>query len=294
MACVTIQLDIELEKYCNSQNLKADNKIFDYLFNIDGESYRKKRSKNFFGEYDRNTLKIKIGQEEYFIKKFVNKFNNKLFKKTYQSKSHQAKHERDAILELKKLDINTLTIAGYAEHVDGNDSKSFLITKAIEPNYELDIFCMKYIDYKDYFKLKRLLIKHIAKITRLLHKNGLNHRDYYICHYLIAINKLALTDDNINFNNINSDFLNSIFLIDLHRMQIRNKVPSRYIIKDLSAIMFSARGLKVTKTDYLRFIKEYLNCSNNSKPGDIKIAYKNNRIIFRKAARKAGRIVEKD
>ena len=46
-------------------------------------------------------------------------------------------------------------------------------------------------------------------------------------------------------------------LIDLHRAQVRDKVPRRWRDKDLSGLYFSALNIGLTERDKLRFLRTY-------------------------------------
>ena len=48
-----------------------------------------------------------------------------------------------------------------------------------------------------------------------------------------------------------------MYVIDLHRMQCRQRTPRRWIVKDLAAIYFSSMDLPPSKRDILRFVKHY-------------------------------------
>ena len=73
------------------------------------------------------------------------------------------------------------------------------------------------------------------------------HRDLYLCH--LHINK------EIDFNNI------QIYLIDLHRAQIRSKVPHRWIVKDLGGFIHSILQFDLTERDFYRFMMTYHDCT---------------------------------
>jgi hypothetical protein len=66
----------------------------------------------------------------------------------------------------------------------------------------------------------------------------MNHRDFYICHFLR--------------NNAGE-----LSLIDLHRAGIRSTTPERWVIKDLAGLYFSSKNLGLTQRDYFRFMKVY-------------------------------------
>ncbi len=90
---------------------------------------------------------------------------------------------------------------------------------------------------------KRKLIIKIAEIARGMHTQGMNHRDFYLCHLLLD----QTTQQG-----------SKLFLIDLHRAQLRRRVPARWRTKDLGGLLFSALETGLTQRDILRFIRAYL------------------------------------
>jgi hypothetical protein len=48
-----------------------------------------------------------------------------------------------------------------------------------------------------------------------------------------------------------------MYLIDLHRVQLQEKVPRRWIIKDLAGLYFSSMDIGLNRRDILRFMKFY-------------------------------------
>jgi len=85
----------------------------------------------------------------------------------------------------------------------------------------------------------------VARMTRRMHQAGVNHRDCYICHFLLHIDQPPTAD---NFR---------LSLIDLHRAQIRPRVPRRWRDKDLAGLYFSALNIGLTRRDKLRFLQTY-------------------------------------
>jgi heptose I phosphotransferase len=108
----------------------------------------------------------------------------------------------------------------------------------------LEDFCREWPEAPPAFPLKLALIQKVADIARSLHQNGVNHRDFYLCHFLLERNSLAEKPVRI-------------FLIDLHRVQIREHTPLRWIIKDLGGLFFSAMEIGLTRRDLFRFMKAY-------------------------------------
>lgn len=90
-----------------------------------------------------------------------------------------------------------------------------------------------------------MIIKRVATMVRKMHASGINHRDCYICHFLLHLpfegNEEAL----------------KISVIDLHRAQIRSKVPRRWRDKDLIGLYFSSMNIGLTQRDVWRFMKVY-------------------------------------
>jgi hypothetical protein len=78
-----------------------------------------------------------------------------------------------------------------------------------------------------------------------MHQNGVNHRDFYICHFLLQ-QPWDGTEENLH-----------LYVIDLHRVQCRNKTPRRWVVKDIGSLHFSAMELGLTRRDLLRFMREY-------------------------------------
>jgi hypothetical protein len=145
-------------------------------------------------------------------------------------------------------------------------SESFLITKGIKDCVTLETYAESCLKTKT-FTEKTVLIKKTAILSRKMHQSGFNHRDFYLCHLLIG------TKEN------NKD---ELFIVDLHRVDIRKKVPERWIIKDLAALNYSAKSKNITRTDKLRFIKYYLSTgkiSEQDKLFILKIIKKTNRMI---------------
>lgn len=123
--------------------------------------------------------------------------------------------------------------------------KSFLVTRAIEPAVDLDTYTRTWRDNSPQTRWKRALIREVANIASAMHTNGLNHRDFYICHFLLRSDDTSDADKP------------SLTIIDLHRMQIRNATPLRWRNKDLAALSFSTLGIGLSKRDKLRFLRDY-------------------------------------
>jgi heptose I phosphotransferase len=76
----------------------------------------------------------------------------------------------------------------------------------------------------------------------------LNHRDFYLCHFLTR------DRDWSKWTPVDAVELT---LIDLHRVQRRDAVPARWLVKDLGGLLFSALDAGITGRDLLRFVAAY-------------------------------------
>lgn len=165
-----------------------------------------------------------------------------------------AENEYLAIKKLEQLNIDTMHIAGYG--IKGHNparQQSFIITDDLINTISLEDFCLQWKEHIPDFELKYNLISKLAHISRTLHQNGINHRDYYICHFLLDVGDI---------NNIKLDYKHlKISLIDLHRAQLRHKTPERWIAKDIASLYFSAMDIGLTRRDFYRFMKQYNHCS---------------------------------
>ena len=157
-----------------------------------------------------------------------------------------ARNEWEALNKLHELGIKTMTPVAFGEKGQ-NPAKqhSFLVTEELADMWTLEDFCDQWKSVPPAFSLKQAMVRKLAEITRVMHENGINHRDYYLCHFMLPKSP-APEPDNLNF-----------YLIDLHRAQIRENLPDRWRLKDLSGLYFSAMDYGFTCRDLYRFIKVY-------------------------------------
>ncbi len=160
-----------------------------------------------------------------------------------------AENEYQAIKALERLNIDTMTIVAYGQKGwNPARQKSFIITEDLINTVSLEDYCINWKYTKPDFKFKYRLIEKVASISRSLHNNGINHRDFYICHFLMD---MSMGTENLQADNI------KLSLIDLHRAQIRNNTPLRWRVKDIGSLYYSAMDIGLTKGDFFRFIKCY-------------------------------------
>lgn len=214
---------------------------FDTIINLQGQIYRQVKN--------RRTLKFGKGNKDYFLKVHQGVGWLEIVKNLLSLRLPilGAKNEKLAIEKLQQIGIETMTLAGYGKRgCNPANQQSFLMTEALDDTISLEDYCADWGKCSPDFTEKKQLIEKIAKITRQMHQHGINHRDYYICHFLAKKNNIL-----------------QLYLIDLHRVQIRERVPQRWLIKDLGSLYFSVLDLGLSKKDILRFLKHYTN--NNLK-----------------------------
>ena len=250
-----IYLDNEIEKY-----FSGFEDPFKKVKEIDGDVYRKTAN--------RITKKFVLKNKTYFLKYhgpigYVEILKNIL---KFQLPTVSARKEWNALQKLQSKGINCPSpIAICSKGVNPAKSHSFIITESLEPNISIeDAFELKAVNKKSVSEKKKI-IERVGSICRNLHSIGLNHRDLYLCHFLIDAT-------------LNPD--KPISLIDLHRAQIRNKVPERWLVKDIGGLYHSAIRFGITERDCYRFLMAYFNCS-------LKDLFSNHEEFIKKARKRA-------
>ncbi len=216
--------------------------IFTHIFSLPGTVYREQPG--------RKTFRYENGGENYFIKLHYGVGWLEIFKNLIQGRLPVigAQNEFYAISRLQDLGI-TATVIGYGwRGRNPATQQSFIITKELLFTTNLEDFCRDWLINKPSFALKTGLIRSVAAVSRNMHARGVNHRDFYLCHFLLDVTggPDLLCPDNLN-----------LYLIDLHRAHVRKKVPFRWQVKDIGGLFFSALDIGLTRHDIFRFMKYY-------------------------------------
>jgi len=238
-----IELDSEPARFFPGEN------AFDQLMDCEGEKFRHVKT--------RRTVKFERGGRHYFIKihracGWCEVWKNWLgFKRPVTS----ARMEWEAIDRLQALNVPTLNVVGRGirGRVPANQ-ESFVVTEALEGMISLEQLTQKWgtLPARQRILLKRELIQKVARVARTIHRNGLNHRDFYLCHFIVKHRDWSRWDPAESL---------TLHLIDLHRMQHRPAVPERWWVKDVTGVLFSALDCDLTRNDLLRFSRIYWECS---------------------------------
>ena len=228
------ELSAELQKYFQGED------VFDAILNLEGELYRQHKN--------RRTIRIERNGKGYFVKIHRRIGWGEVLKNILSLKWPvlSARNEYRAIKKLEALGIETMKISGFGERgIPPVWLESFLITEELENTVSLEDFCRDWKKNPPDFLFKTTFIRKVAGIARTLHQNGVNHRDFYICHFFLDL-RSELPSPPLN-----------LYLIDLHRVQVRRSTPERWIIKDLAGLFFSSMDIGLTSRDLFRFMEVY-------------------------------------
>lgn len=226
-----LYLDDSLKSY-----FKSNEPLFDQLMALQGEVFRAHKK--------RTTQRIQLGTRYFYIKQHRGVGWGEIFKCLLQGRKPilGAQNEWQAIQALQTVGIAVPRVYGYGKRgLNPATQESFVLLEAIEPSISLETLYQK--TPLPSVTCKRDYIREIARITRIMHAYGMNHRDLYICHFLIKSDSPTLM----------------LTLIDLHRASMHRYLPFRWRCKDLAGLYFSSKEAKLTTRDYLRFIKHYHN-----------------------------------
>ncbi len=229
--------------------LQQSNDLFETILSLRGEVVR---------EMDgRRTLRFSLNGQRFFLKAHFGIGWKEIFKNLSQLRLPVlgAKNEWQAIQRLEPLGIATTTLVGYGiKGLNPARLNSFVITEALEHTVTLEVFCRSWKAdppaSPGAIRFKRALIMKVAEIGRCLHENGMNHRDFYLCHF-----RLNLSEGN------EALFAQPprLYLMDLHRVQMRKHTPRRWIVKDIGSLYFSSMDIGLSLRDLYRFMIRYRN-----------------------------------
>jgi UDP-glucose:(heptosyl)LPS alpha-1,3-glucosyltransferase len=162
-----------------------------------------------------------------------------------------AMDEWNSILAFHRCGIPTMIpLAAGTRKIGPATCESFLITSELAGTERLDHYLAREMVpplSRNQVMDKRQLIRKLAVLVSRMHRSGFNHRDLYLCHLLVK--KTAEEDW-------------TIYVADLHRADRRQRVGTRWKVKDLAALNYSADPQCITRTDRLRFMRHYRDGEN--------------------------------
>ena len=155
--------------------------------------------------------------------------------------------EAENAITLNSLGIAVMPLTAYGEklHADGR-LESFLLSEELEGYCELQDFIERRFNVSGTRRVRATLqdlIVQIANIARRFHAAGLNHRDFYCCHFLVKETSLGTFD---------------VRLIDLQRVQQRRWFRRRWIVKDLAQLASMSPDTHIGCREKVLFLRTYL------------------------------------
>jgi heptose I phosphotransferase len=128
--------------------------------------------------------------------------------------------------------------------------QSYLMVAELTGSQELNIalpILARELTPATFATLKRRLIAEMARITAVLHAACVFHKDLYLCHIYLDLERLRRDPNDVR-----------LVLIDLHRLSEHRFWPDRWRWKDLGQLLYSTRGVsEIVDRDLRRFWKHY-------------------------------------
>lgn len=207
--------------------------VFDQVMRLRGEAFRVVPG--------RKTSRVALQGKSYFVKQhfgvgWLEIIKNLMaFKKPILS----AMTEVHAIEAITELGIATTPLVGYGQRgFNPARLQSFVMTEDLGDIVSLEDLCADWQSNPPEPKFKRHLIMAVAKLARTIHENGVNHRDFYLCHLCLDRQTLPAIH---------------LYLIDLHRVMVQETPSFNGNLKDIAALYFSSMDIGLSTRDLLRF-----------------------------------------
>ncbi|MGZ0655534.1 lipopolysaccharide core heptose(I) kinase RfaP [Coraliomargarita sp. W4R53] len=202
----------------------------------------------------RLTYEMQLDGLHFFVKRHLGSGWKEVLKEWYRLRKPvvSARTEWEGAAILTAAGVRVPQILGKGERGRyPHNIESFVVLEAIP-----DAVCLEYVKAgwheftgRRWVALKRTLIQQIGSMVQSMHKQGINHRDLYINHFLINRTEIEAWQHGQPL---------PLCLIDLHRVQHRPSVPERWLLKDLRSLLFSAMDVGLTSADCGRFLQAYL------------------------------------
>lgn len=225
----------------------------------------------------RVTLRFQRDGRSFFLKLHRGIGWREIFKNLLQARLPilGAGSEYRAVQALRRLGVDTLDVAAYAER-GWNPARrhSMIVTDDLVGTVSLEDYCADWRSNPPPFRTRMKLLLKVADSAGRMHSSGINHRDFYICHFHLDEATLAQP-------------LPRCYLIDLHRAQMRAHTPRRWRVKDLAGLYFSAMDCDLSRRDLLRFLSRYT-------PGGLREALGRDAGLWREVQEKALRLYRRE
>ncbi|MBE9537821.1 MAG: lipopolysaccharide core heptose(I) kinase RfaP [Proteobacteria bacterium] len=230
----------------------------------------------------RKTLRFICRGKPYFLKLHTGIGWAEIFKNLLQLRLPVlgARNEYEAVNKLRNLGVDTMSVAAYAsEGLNPSAIKSLIVTDDLVGTISLEDYCADWATQPPDTAARLALIKKLADSASRMHDAGINHRDFYLCHFHLDPDTLVSGDA--------GPCTVRCYLIDLHRAQLRKVTPRRWRVKDLAGLYFSAMDIGLSQRDVFRFMHHY--CE-----GGLREALGPQADIWCDVARRATKLYQKD
>jgi len=224
----------------------------------------------------RKTLRFEQGGRSFFLKLHSGVGWVEIVKNLLQGRLPVvgAANEYHAVQALERIGVDTLSVAAYTSTGRNPAAiKSLIVTDDLVGTVSLEDYCANWAAAPPDPRVRMRLILKLADSARRMHGAGINHRDFYLCHFHLDESSLAEQPPRC-------------YLIDLHRAQIRGRTPRRWRVKDLAGLYFSAMDCGLTRRDLLRFMHHY-------SEGGLRRALGENARLWRQVERRARQLYRK-
>jgi hypothetical protein len=164
-----------------------------------------------------------------------------------------AANEWQALNRLAEIGIRSFIPVAYGEKYTNPARRlSFIVTRELTGTQQLDHYLREHKQAGALgFDEKRALLGEMARIAFTVHRHGINHRDLYLCHFLVDLASMEQWKK--------TGAKPDLYLADLHRAQIRCAVPRRWLVKDIASICFSILETGLSVKDVMRAMVYYFN-----------------------------------
>ena len=221
----------------------------------------------------RRTVRLRRGEDVYFLKYHGGIGWREVWKNVCRGRPpvSGADNEYVALTALRDAGMAVPEVVAFARVGQSPARRrSAIVTRALRDTVSLEDYCATWQAQPPAAAQRIALVRHVAQIARQMHSLGVQHRDFYLCHFHLLLDSLR-------------DGKPRSYLIDLHRARVRLNMPRRWRIKDLAALYFSAMNCGLTRRDCLRFMYLY-------NEGGLRKALGEDARMWRAVSRKARRM----
>ena len=211
-------------------------------FDLHGEVFR-----NVAG---RRTLRVALGDRWFFVKQHEGVGWSEILKNWLQLKRPVvgAENEYIACLGLAEAGIRAPRVAAFAQSGDfAPYRRSFVLCDELSGHTNLEEVALQWLEEPPTPKASLHLLTAVALFARRFHQAGFIHRDFYLCHLLVAAEDFSRLEREVP----------ELGVLDLHRARHFDIIPDRWLKRDLAALMFSSLDLGLTQFSWLRFVRIY-------------------------------------